>query len=133
MIVRNNIDGTRVLKRNPDIKCESWYQLLLFCLSMIALVFLIIGATVRNLQREELMKMKHYPWRVKRGINRLLIKNMAFKMVIITIAVFGPASQYWPPIACFLLSLFVSIYWLIVCPYIRDLYNHIVSPTLTQI
>jgi hypothetical protein len=62
------------------------------------LLLLIVGTVMRNLAREEEMHFKNYEWRIKKGINRLLIKEMMLKAVIMVIAIFGPPRQFWPGI-----------------------------------
>lgn len=94
---------------------------------MLTLVFLIIGAVVRNLAREEEMKMKNYEWRIKRGINRLLIKEMVLKFIVMVVAIFGPQGQFWPSILCCLITGAMTVYWLITMPYVIPKYNHIVG------
>lgn len=109
------------------IECESWQQLSLFGCSIITLSVLIIGAVIRNLAKEEEMHFKTNEWRIKQGINKLLIKEMILKAIIMIIAIFGPRRYYFPSLICWILAFCFMIYWLKYMPYVLNKYNHIVK------
>ena len=64
------------------------------------MIILIIGAVIRNLAKEEELHFKTYEWRIKPGVQKLLIKEMSLKALIMIVAIFGPKEQYWPSILC---------------------------------
>ena len=94
---------------------------------MIALLLLVVGSVIRNLAREEEMHFRSYEWRIKKGIHKLLIKEMCLKAVIMVVAIFGPPKQFWPGIICCILSALMMVYWFIRMPYVIAKYNHIVG------
>ncbi|CAI2386678.1 unnamed protein product [Moneuplotes crassus] len=118
------VEGVRVLSRNLNWQCESWQQLLLFSFSMVTLLMLIVGAVVRNLAKEEEMHFRGYEWRIKKGVNRLICKEMVLKAVIMIIAIFGPTRYYFPPLVCCILTASFLAYWLLIMPYVINKYNH---------
>ncbi|CAI2382033.1 unnamed protein product [Moneuplotes crassus] len=120
-----NENGDRVLSRNRSLECESWEQITLFLCAMISLSLLIAGAVFRNLAKEEEMHFLGYEWRLKIGIKRLIIKEMALKTVVMVIAVFAPSRLHFPALICCVLILSFLIYWLIKMPYVINKYNHI--------
>mmetsp|Transcript_6027 Transcript_6027/g.5190 ORF Transcript_6027/g.5190 Transcript_6027/m.5190 type:complete len:106 (+) Transcript_6027:914-1231(+) len=92
---------------------------------MIGLLVLIIGSVIRNLAKEEELHFRSYEWRIKKGVKYVIIKEMLLKALIMVIAIFGPREQYWPSIACVLLTFTFIMYWIIVLPYVINKYNHI--------
>ena len=93
---------------------------------MLTIIFLIIGAIVRNLAREEVSHFKTNELRIKHGIKYLNLKEVSLKMIIVGISVFGPAKQYWPNIICFFMYSAVTYYWYYIMPYVIVKYNHVV-------
>ena len=83
------------------------------------------GIIFRNLARADLQYHKDYKWRVKRTIRFIQVRHMVYRIIVVFVAVLGATGQWWPPLLCFVLSVYMMGYFFKFMPFVNMWYNQI--------